>query len=226
MILTDARSSEVAERLRTAVEAALVARNLSARRASIDVVGHDGLIRDIRAGRIPSVDRIEALFDYLGLEAYFGPRRPQMPPIATNQAPGESAPVGFLTIPWAEPGSRPGSAPVAFSRTWLSEHGLQPDYLAAAVPDEVRLEGPKITDSVALLDTRTSNRRGHGIWCYRVRGRIVVSRMTIAERLTIVHSADADEEPQILQGPASEALLLLGVVVWVGQAIPLKGRIG
>ncbi len=75
MLLTNKKTKAVIQRIQTDVERALRDRQISARRASIDVVGHDGLVRDIRAGRVPSVDRLEALFDYLGLEHYFGPPR-------------------------------------------------------------------------------------------------------------------------------------------------------
>lgn len=229
MILTEARSTEVAERLRAAVEAALSDRNLSARRASIDVVGHDGLIRDIRAGRIPSVDRVEALFDYLGLEAYFGPRR-LLPPagraVAANHSPDEDAPTGFLTIPWAESGVRPGSAPVAFSRAWLSAHELVPDFLVATLPDVVQLEGPSTADTVALLDTRVALRKGHGIWCFRSAGKLRVANLTFAGDVTVVHPTRSELEPEIIEGPISQALKLYGKVVWLGQSIPLKGKVG
>ena len=57
------------------MEAALGRQDVSARRASLDVVGNDGLVRDIRAGRLPGVDRLEALFEHLGLAFCFGPRR-------------------------------------------------------------------------------------------------------------------------------------------------------
>lgn len=226
MILTEQKSSEVADRLRQAVEAALVARNLSARRASIDVVGHDGLIRDIRAGRIPSVDRVEALFNYLGLEAYFGPKRSVSPPdFIANHSPGETAPVGFLTIPWAEAGSRPGSAPVAFSRSWLDAHDLVPDFLQAAQPDLVNLEGPKAEDAIALLDTRVALRNGHGAWCFRAKSEVVVSRVTFKGSITVVHPAKPEDAPQIIEGRADVSMTILGKVVWLGQSIPLKGTV-
>lgn len=224
MILTQAKSEEVAERLRAAVDAALQARNLSARRASLDVVGHDGLIRDIRAGRIPSVDRIEALFDYLGLEAYFGPPRPtRVSSIAANHAPGEDAPTGFLTIPWADAGLRAGSAPVAFARAWLTAHELVPDFLVAAIPDEVRTEGPPTEDTVALLDTRVALRKGHGLFCCRLQGQVVVAHVTFAGSVTVIHPAHPDQEPVIFEGPLSGVLAPLGKVVWMGQSVPLRG---
>ena len=230
MILTNAKSSEVAERIRDAVENALVARNLSARRASMDVVGHDGLIRDIRAGRIPSVDRVEALFEYLGLEAYFGPRRErprdQGSPLIANLRAEDDAPAGYLTIPWAEAGSRPGSAPVAFARSWLQADELIPDFLQAAPPAAVDIDGTVGDDSLALLDTRSALRSGHGLWCYRMRGQVRVGRVTFAGAVTIVHAADANEPPQLIDAKSAANLGILGKVAWLGQSIPFKGKVG
>ena len=57
------------------IDRALKVRGVSARQASIDAVGHGELIRDMRRGRIPSVDRIRALCEVLGLEFYIGPVR-------------------------------------------------------------------------------------------------------------------------------------------------------
>lgn len=186
------------------------------------------VIRDIRAGRIPSVDRIEALFDYLGLEAYFGLPRPAAQgsgTIAANHQPEEDAPSGFLTIPWAEIGTRPGSAPVAFSRSWLEANGLVPDFLVAALPQEVRLDGAPNGDTVALLDTRTSLRKGHGIWCYRTRAGSMVSRVTFAKSVIVIHAARPDDAPTVIEGPPGNSITLLGKVVWLGQSVPLKGKI-
>jgi hypothetical protein len=227
MLLTDQKSSEVAERIRSAVEDALASRNLSARRASMDVVGHDGLIRDIRAGRIPSADRIEALFNYLGLEAYFGPKRSgpniDIQPQVANHRPEDDSPAGFLTIPWVDPTPGQGSAPVAFSRAWLQLHGLVPDFLAATHPDSVNLSSVPMAESLALLDTRVALRQGHGVWCLRVQGQVLVSRVTFKGSVTVVLPADADQEPLIIEGPSAGAVTILGKVVWLGQSIPFRG---
>ena len=57
------------------IDRALKARGVSARQASIEAVGHGELIRDMRRGRVPSVDRIRSLCDVLRLEFYIGPER-------------------------------------------------------------------------------------------------------------------------------------------------------
>lgn len=230
MLLNQQRSTEVADRIRTVVDQALVDQNLSARRASIAVVGHDGLIRDIRAGRLPSVDRIEALFEYLGLEAYFGPKRgassrPLPTLIQTNSDPANDAPFGFVPIPWAEVGVDVGSAPIAFSRSWLSERGLRADFLKASKPDVVDIDHPRTEETVALLDTTPSARKGHELWCFREFGLVKVAHLTFSGDLTVISPSSTEDSPRIIKGPPERELSMLGRVVWLGQSIPLKGKV-
>ena len=58
------------------INRALRARGWSARHASLEAVGSPELIRDMRRGRLPSVERLQALCDVLDFEFYIGPRRP------------------------------------------------------------------------------------------------------------------------------------------------------
>ena len=46
---------------------------LAARQASIQAVGHDGLIRDIKKGRMPSFDRVVKLLNVLGMQVEITP---------------------------------------------------------------------------------------------------------------------------------------------------------
>ncbi len=55
-------------------------RGWSARQASMRAVGTPELIRDMRRGRVPSVERFRALCEVLGLEFYVGPPRSESPP--------------------------------------------------------------------------------------------------------------------------------------------------
>ena len=57
------------------INRALRARGWSARQASIEAVGSPELIRDMRRGRLPSVERLQALCEVLDLEFYIGPPR-------------------------------------------------------------------------------------------------------------------------------------------------------
>ena len=57
------------------VDLALESRGISARAASIRAQGAPELIRDMRRGHVPSVVRLRALCEVLGLEFYVGPPR-------------------------------------------------------------------------------------------------------------------------------------------------------
>ena len=57
------------------INRALRACGWSARKASMEAVGSPELIRDMRRGRLPSLERLQALCDVLDLEFYVGPRR-------------------------------------------------------------------------------------------------------------------------------------------------------
>jgi hypothetical protein len=114
---------------------------------------------------------------------------------------------------------------VAFSRAWLAAHDLVPDHLLAALPDVVDLEGPAAEDTLALLDTRTLLRKGHGIWCFRSSGKVRVANITFAGTVTVIHSADSTQAPEIIEGRPGGAISILGKVVWLGQSVPLRGSV-
>ena len=61
------------------IERAVRSRGWSARQASIEAVGSPDLITNMRRGRVPSVDRVQALCEVLGLEFYVGPSRDEVP---------------------------------------------------------------------------------------------------------------------------------------------------
>jgi hypothetical protein len=222
MLLTPERSEEMKARIQAAVEDALREQDLSARRASLDVVGNDGLIRDIRAGRLPGVDRLEALFEYLGLEFYLGPRRrptgagfAEAAPMS-DPADREALRAGYLPIPWhpLAPG-RPGepAAPVAFSRVWLAEAGLDPARLAALRP-EPAADGGEI---LALVDTAAPRQGGPSLWALREGGRARLLRVQFEAAVTVVFGATPEEAARVALGEDRARLTLLGRVVWSGR---------
>ena len=61
------------------IERAVRARGWSARQASIEAVGTPDLISNMRRGKIPAVDRVQALCEALGLEFYVGRPREAVP---------------------------------------------------------------------------------------------------------------------------------------------------
>ena len=63
------------------IDRALDEQGISARQASILATGAPELIRNMRRGRVPSVERFCALCDVLNLEFYVGPKYHQKPPL-------------------------------------------------------------------------------------------------------------------------------------------------
>lgn len=108
MILTREFSSKISATIAHHVNVALKRKGLSARRASIDVVGHDGLIRDIRAGRIPSADRLLVLFQYLNisLDVIYEPSTAQLPSFSEFSSTETLPHIGFASCSvqgWGKP---------------------------------------------------------------------------------------------------------------------------
>ena len=62
------------DELTSIINRALRARRCSARQASLEA-GSEEIIRNIRRGRLPSVERLQTLCEVLELEFYIGPRR-------------------------------------------------------------------------------------------------------------------------------------------------------
>ena len=65
----------VLHRVVAEINRALRARGWSAQQASVQSGGGPELIRNLRRGREPRLESLEALCDVLGLEFYVGPRR-------------------------------------------------------------------------------------------------------------------------------------------------------
>ena len=60
-------------------ERAVRSRGWSTRQASMEAVGSPDMIADMRRGRVPSVERVRAMCEVLGLEFYVGPHRRRTP---------------------------------------------------------------------------------------------------------------------------------------------------
>ena len=73
-----------AEALLKIIDQALNKQGISARQASILATGGPELIRGMRRGSIPSVERIRALCEVLKLEFYIGPMRSELPDLADS----------------------------------------------------------------------------------------------------------------------------------------------
>lgn len=233
MLLTPNKSEEFQRRLREAVEAGLKARGVSARKASIEVVGNDGLVRDIRAGVLPSADRIQALFDYLGVGYQFGPQQRSEPP-----AEIEVAGASYARIPlhnaWvsAGPGISNGDVAIVdhlvFRDEWLRKIEVKPESAAMA-----RVSGdsmaPGIRDGdLILIDTsrrevpiRRRLRRPDQlpIFAFMQDSEARVKRLERLpkERIVVLYSDNKDIPPEVIGESEAVTLNILGQVVWSGH---------
>lgn len=229
MILTPERSADIGEMVRAQVERGLAAKGLSARRASLDVVGNDGLIRDIRAGRIPSFDRLAALFEYLGIALELGaPDKPRTPGFAepgptregSDLLRREALRAGFLPFPFHRLSARRGTAPIAFSNAWLQDNGLDPERLSFVDPDISLLHHLPAGTTLALV-TQNAPQTGNDAWCFIEAGQTVLARLHWQDRLTLVISSDDPTRPaRVLLNEARGDLTVLGRVVWAGYGWP------
>lgn len=113
------------ENVLSVIEAARKERGLSARAASMKA-GSPHIIRDMRRGHIPSIDRLRRLCTALGLELTIAPVRPGPRPIpdapstaASDPAPGAGA--GGSTSPADVPAAPAGVAVERVSDPRLAE---------------------------------------------------------------------------------------------------------
>lgn len=235
MSLTDEKQKEFSKALLATVEDALAEAGVSGRRASLDAVGHDGLVRDIRAGRIPGADKLSALAAVLELEFYFGPRR------TTEEVLTEPAALViengvFVQLPLhaallaAGQGFRNGAEDVvghiAFRRDWLRQLGVssRSAVLARAQGDSMR---PSISDGdVILIDTARKvppgiprargDRRNARVFAFLDDGDARVKRIQhIDDRTLILLSDNPDYSPEIRDVTSID---LIGRVMWWGHA--------
>lgn len=177
----------------------------------------------------PTLARTKEICDALGLEIRIGTKQEMAvldaPPVVGTNDDGTAPPSGFLTIPWHGAGPGSGSAPVAFSRVWLERHQLVPDFLQAILPDRYEISPHPGDEVVALIDTRIGTRSGPGLWCLREAGRVLVARMTFAGDQAVIHPTTPDGPARILDARSTTLMGLVGRVVWLGQIVPLKGKI-
>lgn len=221
MILSDEKKKRFSAALNNAVNDALEARGISARRASIDTVGHDGLIRDIRAGRMPSGDRLEALADYLGLEFYIGLPRP-------SSYSGETVGDDFIRIPRydvelsAGPGSMnhdnlPSSS-LAFRADWLSRMAINPAKCVIVGVTGDSMEPTLYGGDLVMLDrqaTTIKDMRLFGV--VDVDGSAKVKRLQKVDGQLILHSDNRAYPADVRMGVDANRMTIIGQVVWSGH---------
>jgi phage repressor protein C with HTH and peptisase S24 domain len=224
--------SQAIEHLRAVVEKALETSGRSARQVSIEAVGHDGLIRDLRAGCALSYDRVARLAQTLNLELYIGPPRTAQPEPPVLALDGDE----FATVPRvdAEASAGPGAlnagaqviGALAFRRDWLRARGVDPGKaLLVTVTGDSMAPTIAAGDLVLLDRARTevrppARRRQPPIYIFDdLDGATRLKRLARLDARTLAMLSDnaADHPPQLLHGADAARIRVHGQVVWWGH---------
>lgn len=226
MSVETAEQSEAVANLRAEVEKALISSGRSARQVSIEAVGHDGLIRDLRAGRALSYDRVALLARALDLELYFGPRRTPDPEPPTIALDGDE----FAAIPKLAVAADAGAGRInddapevvgklAFRRDWLRRIGLRPDkaMLVTVAGDSMapRLE----RGDLALIDQARQAWVHNAVFALvDLDGAVRIKRILLDKgRALVLFSDNPAFAPEVRTGPDAARVRSLGQVVWSGH---------
>lgn len=215
------------------IDLALARLGLSARAASIRAGSSPETIRDMRRGHIPSVSRLRALCDALGLEFYVGrPRRPQ-----TGDGPGLAAvPLAALERMAqdlarlaADAGGNPvpdGLRPAGrgaveaggarFRQDWPERLGID-----AAQCAMIRVQGdamePTLPEgSLVLVDCARTEWRPPGIFALRTGGGPIFRRAVRPDGEGRLMAGDRAGRPAVPLPPDAE---ILGQARWLAQAL-------
>jgi hypothetical protein len=178
-------------------------------------------IQALRRGSTPSIDRVAAMAEVLGLECYLGP--PRAMPVGFSESDNETdlsrvdaARGDYFAVPWHRPGLGSVLSPIAFQRQWMADHALIPDRLRAITPDELIFPGIAGKNIHAVIDTISDRRTGHDLWCYMEKGRTFIARLTFDRGNILVSGDGAFLPPRLILAADVPVVTLLGRVVWLG----------
>ncbi len=220
-----AEQSAAVEHLRAEVEKALKTSGRSARQVSLEAVGHDGLIRDLRAGRSLSYDRVALLARSLNLELYFGPPRARPPEPPTIELDGDD----FAAIPKLAVEASAGTGAInhdapevvgklAFRRDWLRKIGVRPDraMLITVTGDSMR---PNLKPGdLVLVDLDRRNWDNNRVYAFNDPDEgLRIKRALRDKRGLVLVSDNPAWPPQTFLGREADRLIPLGQVVWSGH---------
>lgn len=191
------------------------------------VVGHDGLIRDIKKGNVPTADRVKALCAELGIEFYIGPPRNGLtrPDSIVIDAENYDALPLFGSVDaaaggGAEVADESITGKIAFRSEWLRSRGVYPNN---AVMIHVRGDSmePTINDGdLLLIDTKEKSISSGSVHVFRHDGGLYVKRLTsFSERGVLMSSDNPKYPPLLISASDFTADSVIGRAVWSGGNI-------
>lgn len=179
-------------------------------------------IQNIKRGSSPSVDKLAAIGEALGLELYFGLPRNSGQEIVTAIASEDFIPI---TVHTAEASAGPGLlnpeddriGTLAFKRTWLAQIGLNP-----AKASILRVKGdsmePTVKDgAIVLIDEQKTKPEKNHIYAFIEDGELRIKRLDVIEGKVLTISSDNKAyPPEARINSDMNKLRILGRVVWTG----------
>lgn len=177
-------------------------------------------IQSLKKGSSPAIDRLEAMASALGWEIYFGPPRRRVdgmsePPSESGLLSVQATSRGYSPLPWLDPFSNKGSAPVAFLDEWISANGLILDNLAATTSAAIYLEGFDPNKTLAVID-KTAPRRGFGLWCLKEPTGITLAQTLFDKDDLVIETTGQSVPPRLVRNWRSGMTVPAGKVVWLG----------
>jgi hypothetical protein len=173
-------------------------------------------IMNIKRGSSPTLERLGAICDALGLEVFVGKPR-SLTGLAEDQPDTDfnrsaRGPSGFLTIPWTQPAAGKGSAPVAIQNTWLDQHGLLPERLSAVLPDRAMIENIDPKRTVAIIESRAPRKGAGSIWCLEEKGEKILARVAWLEDAFVLMPRLPHQAPRLVSTKEDHRITVLGRV--------------
>lgn len=219
------RIQEFSALIQGLVDNAMKQKGVSGRALSLAVVGHDGLVRDIKSGKLPSIDTLDQLFKELGIGLEIGqPTHPKPPEIVVLDSDDYVAVPRLDVRLSAGPGSfnhDPAEVEkLAFRRDWLSRLGVRPaDAVLVGVSGDSMAPGLRDGD-VALVDggRKTPTRSGLVYALTDIDGSTRVKRIDLVKDGYILRSDAPDYPVEARFGSDAKLLSIAGLVVWSGHS--------
>jgi phage repressor protein C with HTH and peptisase S24 domain len=181
-------------------------------------------IQSLKKGSSPSVERMAAIADALGLEFYIGPRRESGPVEQLLLETKDFAPVHRLNArvsagPGVENGDTAVIETLAFRRDWLAKMGVTPSS-AVLVKVTGNSMQPGLHDGdLALVDTiEKPIRSGHVYAVTDIDAQTLVKRIdTLDGEGLLLRSDNPDYPPLARLGEDANRVIIHGRVVWSGH---------
>lgn len=177
-------------------------------------------MQGIRRGASPSVQKLEALAEALGLELYFGPRRPDAKVEKTHHLLSDYVLVDRFDLALsAGPGQNGENAerlsPVAYRREWLSRRGLSPAKCVVLSVDGDSM-APTLEDgALVMIDRRRTKIRNLDVYGFvDVSGDARIKRLEILADELLLRSDNPAHPTEVRRGDDANRIKIIGRVVW------------